>query len=126
MVIRKLLDLTGRSTILNICQTVREPDGLAMSSRNIRLSAEERRAAPAIFQALKYCEKNLVKGDLANLKQSASRILTQQGFRVEYVEIADAGTLELLPQWNGKQRIVALVAAFIGDIRLIDNKVLSD
>ncbi len=126
MVIRRLLDITGRTTTLNICATVREPDGLAMSSRNLRLTAEDRRRAPAIYQALEYCKNNLVKGNLSDLKQSALRMLSEQGFRIDYLEIADAVTLELLTQWDGKQDVVALIAAFIGDVRLIDNMVLSD
>jgi pantoate--beta-alanine ligase len=125
MVIRKLLDITGRSASLNICETVREPDGLAMSSRNIRLNPEQRLKAPLINRALQYLQDHLETGSLAVLKEYAYRELSDNGFRVDYVEFANAGTLELTSWWDGREPIVALVAAFIDDVRLIDNKILA-
>jgi pantoate--beta-alanine ligase len=124
MVIRKLLDITGRSTALKICETVREPDGLAMSSRNMRLSPEQRLVAPTIGRVLQYFHDHFKAGSLEDLKNYGYRELNENGFRVDYIEFANADTLALASSWDGNEPLVALVAAFIGDIRLIDNKIL--
>ena len=124
MVIRKLLDITGRSTALIICETVREPDGLAMSSRNMRLSPEQRLVAPTISRVLQYFHDHLKAGSLEDLKNYGYRELSENGFRIDYIEFANANTLSPASWWDGNEPLVALVAAFIGDIRLIDNKIL--
>lgn len=123
MVIKRLIELTGLnySIRLVICPTQREADGLAMSSRNMRLNKSERETAVAIYQALLILQNELHEGDLNTLKQKAVRSLEQKGFRVDYVEIADALTLQPADRWDGQQRLVALAAAFINEVRLIDN-----
>jgi pantoate--beta-alanine ligase len=127
MVIRRLLQLTGmEATVhINISPTLRETDGLAMSSRNMRLDALAREKAPAIYQSLSHIKKNLQPGDLGGLKEYAVSFLTSKGFKVDYVEIADAGDLQLVNHWDGKQELVALAAAFLDDVRLIDNVLLN-
>jgi pantoate--beta-alanine ligase len=126
MVIKRLLGLLQMSTVLETRETLREKDGLAMSSRNMRLTEDQRRKAPLIFQALATMRNGLVTGDLSPLKQDAAAKLTDGGFRVEYVEIADAGTLQPLSEWDGNTSLVALVAAFLGEVRLIDNMILNN
>lgn len=123
MVLTQLVQLLGLSTQVVICPTLREPDGLAMSSRNLRLSPTERKQAVAISATLQWLLHQLVAGPLDALKQSAKNRLEQQGFTVDYVEIAQADNLALLQNWNGQQPLVVLAAAFLGDIRLIDNMV---
>lgn len=125
MVVRRLLDITGRQTALKICETVREPDGLAMSSRNMRLSPEQRLKAPGINQVLEYFHDHLEAGDLRPLKEYGYNELTAAGFRVDYIEFAHAETLTLSSEWDGAAPLVVLAAAFLEDIRLIDNKILS-
>ncbi len=127
MVIKKLLELTGlgQTVTLHISPTLREKSGLAMSSRNMRLSETERNAAVAIYQALNQIRENLRPGSLKTLQQEAAEQLTQKGFRVDYVEIADAGTLYPADNWDGRQKLVALAAAFLGEVRLIDNLLLN-
>jgi len=61
---------------------------------------------------------------LKALKHKAAGILTAQNFRVDYVETADAATLQLTDHWDGSTPLVALAAAFVGDVRLIDNLLL--
>jgi pantoate--beta-alanine ligase len=121
MVIKRLVDLEQIKTTINICPTLREPGGLAMSSRNIRLSAHEKKQALKIFETLSYLKNNIKPGNLSELKQAAANNLTNAGFKVDYVEIADAGNLEIIEQWNGNRKLVAVVAAFSGEVRLIDN-----
>ena len=123
MVIKKLIELIGLNDRIkvNICPTLREDDGLAMSSRNTRLSPDDRKKATTISAALRYIKENLKAGDTKKIKDEAKEMLMQKGFRIDYMELADAGTLKLVEHWDGKQKIVALAAAFLNAVRLIDN-----
>lgn len=127
MVIAKLLELTGlkETTRIKISPTLREPDGLAMSSRNMRLNEEERRRAPLIYQSLLFIKTNLQQGSLAALKKEAVKQLAVEKFKVDYVEIADANTLNPVTHWDGQQQLVALAAAYNNEVRLIDNLLLN-
>jgi len=126
MVITKLVELMGQKDTIrvNICPTLREDDGLAMSSRNMRLNKEDRAKAPAIYGALNHIKKNLKPGNLQALKTAALAKLTTEGFKPDYIEIADADTLQIASEWDGKQKLVALAAAFLNEVRLIDNMVI--
>lgn len=121
MVVKRLLELKSSDTVLITCPTVREPDGLAMSSRNLRLNAEERKKAVAIFNALNYIRKNFGDEEIATLKKNAKQALETSGFKVDYVEIADADNLEILDKPGFDRKAIALVAAYMNDVRLIDN-----
>jgi pantoate--beta-alanine ligase len=125
MVIKKLLELTGRenSTQLNIVPTMREADGLAMSSRNLRLNEEQRKLANSIFRELNLIKNNIKYTPLDELKTVAKAHLAEQGFIVDYVEIANAHDLSVATGSNGK--LVALAAATTGKVRLIDNLILN-
>ncbi len=120
MVVRKLIELIDIDTKLITCPTVREPDGLAMSSRNLRLSSEQRIKAAEIYKTLLYIKNNIDSAKIDTLKKQAQLLLEEKGFKVDYVEIAGADTLEPVEY----QPLVALIAAFLGDIRLIDNLIL--
>jgi pantoate--beta-alanine ligase len=124
MVIQKLITLTNTPTRLIICATQREASGLAMSSRNMRLSDDERKTATAIYESLHTIQKDIQPGDLQMLKEKAALSLTAKGFTVDYVEIADAATLELISNWNGSTPLVTLAAAFLNNVRLIDNIII--
>lgn len=122
LVVSRLLELTGSSTLLIRCPTVRDPDGLAMSSRNLRLTPEQRLRAPLIYQMLTEAKKDLQSGaDSTDTQRKALETLEKAGFRPDYVEIADALTLQ--PPHDQEKQLprVILVAAFLGEIRLIDN-----
>lgn len=124
MVISRLIELTGIPTEIVIVPTIREKNGLAMSSRNQRLSPEQRQQAAAIFASLKKIQADHAPGNLIPLKQNAIRELTSLGFRVDYVEIAGASDLEITDFWDGSKKLIALAAAYLGDVRLIDNLIL--
>jgi pantoate--beta-alanine ligase len=124
MVIKKLVELEKINTTIHICPTLRETGGLAMSSRNMRLSETGRKHALKIFETLSYLKDNIKSGDLTELKQAAINNLTAAGFKVDYVEIADAGNLDIINNWDGTKKLVAVAAAFLGDVRLIDNLIL--
>ena len=124
MVIKKMMVDKNYDIEFNICDTVRETDGLAMSSRNMRLSEMERQKALCIIESLILIRNNIVPGELDYLKKEAAGLLEKNGYKVDYTEIADAETLELQHKWDGKKKLVALVAAYLNDVRLIDNIIL--
>ncbi len=126
MVIAKLIVLMGKEEILSlrICPTLRESDGLAMSSRNMRLNKEERIKAVQVSRVLKMIKEQIKPGDISGLISSAAFILADEGFRVDYVSVADADNLEPVEEWDGRKKLVALAAAFLNDVRLIDNMIL--
>lgn len=124
MVIRKMIELENLPIETVICPTLRETDGLAMSSRNMRLGKTAREKAVEISRTLLHIKSSLKAGDLSELKTAAVEQLNRTGFKTDYVEIADADTLELIGRWDGKQKLVALCAAFLGEVRLIDNMLL--
>ncbi len=104
------------------CKTVREPDGLAMSSRNKRLSPEERTIAPVIYQILKKAKKMKKKLTVQQVTEWArSEFLKHPAFSLEYFEIVDADTLLPVESWESNERVVACTAAYLGKVRLIDN-----
>lgn len=123
MIIKRLLEITGSPVSLHICPTLREADGLAMSSRNMRLSPEQRQTASQISRSLTHLKTSIHDHPFTRLKETARTELQNAGFLVDYVEIADADNLRLLEQpIPGK--MVALVAAKLGEIRLIDNMLI--
>ena len=124
LVIKKLSVLMEADMEIVICTTLREADGLAMSSRNLRLTDADRKKAPLIYETLQFIQQNIRPGYLNDLKERAANYLTAEGFKVDYIEIADAYTLALMETWDGKTPLVALAAAFIGEVRLIDNLLL--
>jgi pantoate--beta-alanine ligase len=124
MVITKLVSIIGFPINIIVGETIREDDGLAMSSRNMRLTATDREKATLIYKTFLDIKQQIKPGNLESIKKNAANILTAAGFRVDYVEIANAETLEIIAQWNGKTRLVILIAVFINGIRLIDNLVM--
>jgi pantoate--beta-alanine ligase len=102
--------------------TVREKDGLALSSRNQYLTADERRKAPELFATLMACRERLLGGDhdFAALERQALRRLRQCGFRPDYVAIRNAADLGA-PAARGPAELRVLAAAWLGRARLIDN-----
>ncbi|WP_324673774.1 pantoate--beta-alanine ligase [Hymenobacter sp. GOD-10R] len=107
--------------------TVREADGLAMSSRNRRLTPADRARAPRLHQALQLAAEQLRAGhSVAAARQAAIDYLAQEpAIKLEYLEVADAQTLQpALEQPADKQPLAICLAASLGDVRLIDNVVL--
>jgi len=102
-------------------RTVRERDGLAMSSRNVYLSAEERIAAPVLFQAMKQCAQRLRAGDDVQAAMAGgAAMISNAGFAVDYFEVRHAETLAPVAS-SAERPLRILVAARIGKTRLIDN-----
>ena len=125
MVITKLISLLELQSKIEIviCPTLRETNGLAMSSRNMRLNKEEKEKAGAIFKTLTIIKNNFGKLNTTTIKQDAETMLEQAGLKPDYVEIVNVFDLSPLQEGN-KQPAVALIAAFMNEVRLIDNILL--
>jgi pantoate--beta-alanine ligase len=123
MVVQRLLTLISLPTRLHRCPIIREPDGLAMSSRNQRLSATQRFNATAIYRALLSLSQQFRATPKSALEE-AQAILKQADFQIDYISVADAATLEPITDPANAAEIVALIAAFQGEVRLIDNMIL--
>jgi pantoate--beta-alanine ligase len=124
MVVNRLLEFMRSETQLVTAATVRQADGLALSSRNRRLSQEGKVKAAFIYETLKFVKTNLTPGEVGPLLESAKDRLEKKGFRVDYIQIANASDLKLVEVWNGTAPLVCLVAAFLEDVRLIDNLII--
>ncbi len=125
-VIHRLVDLEKLNILVIPCETVREPDGLAMSSRNVRLGVEERRNAPLIYQALQHAiQLRSVHQPEVVAARVADRLKAIPGFTLEYFEIADAMNMQPLKNWSDSTAgAVGCVAGYLGGVRLIDNVLL--
>jgi len=107
------------------CPIIREDDGLAMSSRNIHLNTTDRENALVLSRALNYVRENFKSKSIPELLEKAKQLIEEtSGVELDYFTIADGRTL--LPETDKKdQNIIALVAAKVGQTRLIDNMILS-
>ncbi|PSK91913.1 pantoate--beta-alanine ligase [Taibaiella chishuiensis] len=124
MVLKRLIELKQLPVTLHIVPTSREADGLAMSSRNRRLTEPQRALAGLLYQCLVSIQVKKNLQPFAIVQKECREILEKKGFRPDYIQLADADTLELLEEYDANRPVVALIAAFIGDIRLIDNLIL--
>lgn len=126
MVIKKLLEILHKKNDIEIiiCPTIREADGLAMSSRNTRLTEPQRTLASAIYQCLISIQAKKETDNFELVQKQCVDLLTEKGFEPEYVALAQADDLKLLDNYVADQPMVALIAAKIGDVRLIDNMMI--
>jgi pantoate--beta-alanine ligase len=120
-IIQALVEMEEIPVEIVPCPTVREADGLAMSSRNRRLTAAERQIAPAIYRTMREVKDLAGKLSPPVLKQMAEKRLSENGFVVDYVEIASAVDLQPLADWDKRAPARIFVACFLGKVRLIDN-----
>ncbi|MGI9159970.1 MAG: pantoate--beta-alanine ligase [Saprospiraceae bacterium] len=109
---------------LIMVHTIRERDGLAMSSRNTRLSPEERRLAPVLYKTLEWVRSQVYLQPMQQVAAAAFDQLTAAGFRPEYLEIVDGYTLQPVYSLSETGMIVVCAAAWLGNVRLIDNVVI--
>ena len=122
LIIQRLVSFFRLPVKIIACPTLREPDGLAMSSRNLRLTIGEREAAPLIYDTLCKVKEKSGNAPVKEVKRWAiRRISSHPAFRVEYFEIVDKEDLSSLANWKTKGKALACTAIFLGDVRLIDN-----
>ncbi|WP_448592209.1 pantoate--beta-alanine ligase [Thermoflexus hugenholtzii] len=125
VVIRRMVQDLNIPVEIVICPTVREPDGLAMSSRNTYLSPEERRAATVLFRALQAAKARYEAGerDAERLREAMREVIRAEPLaRIDYVSVAHPETLQELEQVEGPALLS--LAVYIGTTRLIDNIML--
>lgn len=122
LIIKEFVRASGFKIKVVGVETIREADGLAMSSRNARLSDEDREAASLIPRAFKLCKEYIFKRgrDPKKLKEIFSEVvLSSPNMRIDYIEILNANELSQLDELNGE--VLIAVAIFCGQVRLIDN-----
>lgn len=125
-IIRKLIEIEKHKTELIICPTVREKNGLAMSSRNSLLSKKNREKASLIFQNLLFLKKNYKKNDFEELiLKCKENIDFNKDFKTEYLEIVDSNDFKILNKFVAKKSLRAFICVKVGDVRLIDNILLN-
>jgi len=125
-IIRRMVRDLNLPVEIVVCPIVREPSGLAMSSRNAYLSPQQRQSALALYGSLKEIKRRFQSGErnAANLIAAGKQVVAgEPSVRLDYLEIVDPETLEPLPAVN-RTALVA-IAGFVGNTRLIDNVVLS-
>ena len=121
LVIKKLTGLMNNNIKVMSCPIFREANGLAMSSRNLRLSEEEKNLASQLYKTLEQIKKNLAPGNFLHLKKEAIAQLENCGFKVDYLELAKSADLEIVEDNNTPLELIIVIAAFLNNVRLIDN-----
>jgi pantoate--beta-alanine ligase len=127
VVVRRMATDLNLPTEIVVCPTVRELDGVAMSSRNQYLSAEDRRRATVLSKSLRIAREMFIAGerDAAKIQATLKRtIAAEAGVQIDYATVVDPGTLRELSHLENAA--VALVAARVGSTRLIDNEILEN
>ncbi len=120
-IIKKLVEIEKMPIEIIGCPIFREQDGLAMSSRNKRLSEEMRKEAPLIYQVLKEVQKQIKQKTIQDIESWVKQKFEESKLELEYFLISDVQTLKPTQVLNEEKKYRAFVAAFAGDIRLIDN-----
>ena len=121
-IIQRLVEMENIAIEIVPCPIVREADGLAMSSRNARLTPEERNIAPRIFEILQYAKSKKDSICAGPMKQMVINMFeANEDFRLEYFEIADDKNLQAVTSWGNGEGILGFVALQLGNVRLIDN-----
>lgn len=125
-IVHDMLRQLGSKTELVRCPTSREADGLAMSSRNLRLSPELRAVAPEIYRSMLAAKAALVHESAAHVQARALEHLQAAGLKPEYFDIVDGNSLLPVAGYNDSDFIVVCAAAWAGDVRLIDNLIIKE
>jgi pantoate--beta-alanine ligase len=123
-VLRRMVRDLDIDVELDVLPIVREPDGLALSSRNRRLAADQRPRALALSRALRAAEAAAAGGERDPERLQAAALAAMDGVPPEYLALVDPDTFEPVSKLNG--RVLMAVAARIGDIRLIDNTIIEE
>lgn len=121
LIVKKMVETLALPVEVAGCPTLREPDGLAMSSRNARLDPAQRGQALAIRQALLCAPDWLSQGTPNDVQAKGMDALNQAGLQAEYFELADADSLLPMSQAPQAENLIACAAAWCGNVRLIDN-----
>ena len=108
-------------TAVVIVPTVRNEQGLALSSRNLRLSEAEQKQALALYQSLQLIKAAKTNNNFEHAKQACIALLQQNNCELEYLALADATSLQPLSDFDRQKEMMVVIAARVGAVRLIDN-----
>lgn len=125
LLVSKLLKKYYKQVSIEVVPTVREEDGLAMSSRNMRLSPEERSKAAHIYKALRMTAEQWKIKRIEELETRAFHFLESEGFTVEYFKICERNTLNPITEISKGEQAIILTACWLNKVRLIDNFLLN-
>ena len=120
-IVKALTKQLGLKTEIVGCPILREASGLAMSSRNERLSATQKNDAAIIFEALSFIKNNYQKHNIAEHKSYFARTISAKNMELEYIEFADGNSLQPVQNFNETKYCVVFIAVHVGKVRLIDN-----
>ncbi|MEM9823044.1 MAG: pantoate--beta-alanine ligase, partial [Bacteroidota bacterium] len=123
-IVRRMIRQLNIPTQLVMCPIIREADGLAMSSRNRRLPAEDRQRATLLYRILREAQQEMEYKTANEIVVAALKKLSVPGFKPEYFDIVDADTLLPIKDFADTSFIIACLAVWVGEIRLIDNLIL--
>lgn len=123
-IINYMLNALEMPTKLRVCPIIREDDGLAMSSRNVRLREDLRPSCSLLFQTLQFAKENIDQKSISSIEKEAIEKLTRLDFKPEYFSIVDGYTLKPIVDAHNSEYIVACTAVWVGNVRLIDNMIL--
>jgi pantoate--beta-alanine ligase len=121
LVLKWLVQFESLPVQVETCPTLREPSGLAMSSRNERLSVDARQEAALIYAELQFIKQNCAKQPFSELQAASTERLASAGFQTEYFLLFQADTFQPLADFSGAEPMVVLIATFFHGVRLIDN-----
>jgi len=123
-VIKKLVSITNRKIDIVGVKTTRESNGLAKSSRNKLLSKEEIKVASIIFECLEYCKSNMHLNIKKIKLHIENQFLQNQKIQLEYIEFVELNTFDKIQVWGEEKTNAVCIAAYINNVRLIDNIIL--
>lgn len=124
-ILSKMIDQQDLPVGVIMCDIIREEDGLAMSSRNVRLTKPEREVANELYNTLVSCKENAFRIPLEKVKHwGIENLNLEELITVDYLQFCDANNLEEINHWDDAENIVLLGAIFLGKIRLIDNMII--
>lgn len=127
MVVQKMIDVKQMPVKLIVCPIIRNPQGLALSSRNMRLSPEGKEKALIISKALQHVKAHFRSVSVDELTQTGSNIiLSEKGVTPEYFSICETRTLQQVNELHADKEYVALVVAWVEGVRLLDNMLLNE
>jgi len=122
-IIQHIVNIHNMNIEVVPCKTYREPNGLAMSSRNRRLSEEEKEVASSIYKILTKAKKDFLSGIplKTTKKKMTEQFLANKLFSVDYIECADSNSLRPIQDYNETTQCILCIAVYVNDVRLIDN-----
>ncbi len=125
LVVKQMIRELSIPITIKIIETEREADGLAISSRNKRLTIKERQIAPFIYQTLKWAVSQLSFLKFSEIKIKVAQTINSAGLKLEYIDLVDSNSGKLAETIHPNHQYVICIAAFLGEVRLIDNLIVN-